>query len=114
MSVKGFVCMKRIEIFEAELKLMNKIWSDGSIKAIDLANFATAQYGWKKCTTYSILRPMIEKGLVQRQEPNYTLVPIVTKEQAVIWELQSIADKLFDGDVHSLLSSSGFKNFSKN
>ena len=103
--------MDRIEIFEAELKLMNKIWLDGSIKAIDLSRYATEHFGWKKNTTYSILRPMLAKSIVSRQDPGFVLVPMVTKEQVTSWELQSVADKLFGGDAGLLVNSSGFKDF---
>lgn len=103
--------MDRIEIFEAELKLMNKIWSDGSIKAIDLANYATQKYGWKKNTTYSFLRKMLEKGIIERQYPSYTITPLVTKEQVTIWKLQEVADILYRGNTDLLVNSSGFKRF---
>lgn len=105
--------MNRIEIFEAELKLMNKIWLDGSIKAIDLSRYATEHFGWKKNTTYSILRPMLAKGIVQRQEPGFILIPLVSKEQVTIWELQGVADRLFDGDINLLLNSSAFKKITE-
>ena len=103
--------MNRVEIFESELKLMNKIWLDGSIKAIDLSRYATEHFGWKKNTTYSILRPMLAKGIVSRQEPGFVLVPMVTREQVTVWELQSVADKLFGGNVNLLVNSSAFKEF---
>lgn len=103
--------MNRVEIFESELKLMNKIWLDGSIKAIDLSRYATEHFGWKKNTTYSILRPMLAKGIVSRQDPGFVLVPMVTKEQVTAWELQSVADKLFGGDIGLLVESSGFNDF---
>lgn len=93
---------------------MNKIWQDGSIKAIDLANFATVEYGWKKTTTYSFLRKMLEKRIVNRQYPAYTITPLVSKEQVTIWKLQEVADSLFGGDVKLLVENLGFKHFIDN
>ena len=90
--------MGEIRIFDAELHLMNKIWDEGSIKAIDLANWATEKLGWKKCSTYSMLRKLLEKQAVKRDEPGFVLTPLVTREDIAIDETNMLIEKMFKGN----------------
>lgn len=87
------------------MHLMNKIWDDGTIKAIDLANWATENLGWKKNSTYSMLKKLIEKGAVRRDEPGFVLTPLVSREEIALDETNILIEKMFNGNVKKLLTS---------
>lgn len=97
--------MNKIKIFDAEMHLMNKIWDDGSIKAIDLANWATQNLGWKKNSTYSILKTLIAKQAVRRDEPGFVVTPLVSREEIALDETNFLIEKMFKGNVKMLLTS---------
>ena len=97
--------MSKIKIFDAEMHLMNKIWDEGTIKAIDLANWATENLGWKKNSTYSMLKKLIEKGAVRRDEPGFLLTPLVSREEIALDETNILIEKMFNGNVKKLLTS---------
>ena len=97
--------MSKIKIFDAEMHLMNKIWDEGTIKAIDLANWATENLGWKKNSTYSMLKKLIEKGAVRRDEPGFVLTPLVSREEIALDETNILIEKMFNGNVKKLLTS---------
>ena len=97
--------MGKIKIFDAEMHLMNKIWDEGTIKAIDLANWATENLGWKKNSTYSMLKKLIEKNAVKRDEPGFVLTPLVTKEEIAFDETNFLIEKMFNGNVKMFLTS---------
>ncbi len=90
--------MTRIKIFDSEMHLMNQIWNAGSIKAIDLANWATENLGWKKNSTYSMLKKLLDKGAVRREEPGFVLTPLVSREEIAAVETAELVDKIFNGD----------------
>ena len=90
--------MGEIKIFDAEMHLMNKIWDEGTIKAIDLANWATETLGWKKCSTYSMLRKLLEKQAVRRDDPGFVLTPLVTREEIAVDETNLLIEKMFKGN----------------
>ncbi|MBQ7283639.1 MAG: BlaI/MecI/CopY family transcriptional regulator [Oscillospiraceae bacterium] len=97
--------MKNIKIFDAEMHLMNKIWDEGTIKAIDLANWATDNLGWKKNSTYSMLKKLIEKQAVRRDEPGFVLTPLVSREEIAVEETNLLIEKMFNGNVKMFLTS---------
>lgn len=96
--------MEPITIFDAEMHLMVKIWDEGSIKAIDLANWATETLGWKKNSTYSILKKLLEKGAVRREEPGFVLTPLVTRDQVARDKTVRMVDKMYNGSMKLFLT----------
>lgn len=97
--------MEKIKIFDAEMQLMNKIWDEGSIKAIDLANWATANLGWKKNSTYSMLKKLLEKNVVKRSEPGFVLTPLVTRAEVAQEETTELVEKMYKGNMKMFLTS---------
>ncbi len=93
-----------IKIFDAEMNLMVKIWDEGCIKAIDLANWATENLGWKKNSTYSMLKKLLEKGAVERQEPGFVVVPLVTKDEIALGETNYLVEKMYKGNMKLFLT----------
>lgn len=102
---QGGKTVKNIKIFDAEMHLMNKIWDEGTIKAIDLANWATDNLGWKKNSTYSMLKKLIEKQAVRRDEPGFVLTPLVSREEIAFEETNLLIEKMFNGNVKMFLTS---------
>ena len=56
--------MKQYKLPESELKVMDFIWEKGAAPAKDTANYMTAQYGWKKNTTYTVLANLVKKNIL--------------------------------------------------
>lgn len=96
--------MEQITIFDAEMHLMVKIWDEGSIRAIDLANWATETLGWKKNSTYSILKKLLEKGAVRRDEPGFVLTPLVSRDQIAREKTTRMVDKMYNGSMKLFLT----------
>ena len=101
----GGILMAKVKIFDAEMHLMNKIWDEGTIKAIELANWATENLGWKKNSTYSMLKKLIEKQAVRRDEPGFVITPLVSREEIAFEETNILIEKMFKGNVKMLLTS---------
>lgn len=96
--------MEKITIFDAEMHLMVKIWDEGQIKAIDLANWATENLGWKKNSTYSILKKLLEKGAVRRDEPGFVLTPLVSRDEVARDKTIRLVDKMYKGNMKLFLT----------
>lgn len=96
--------MEQITIFDAEMHLMVKIWDEGSIRAIDLANWATETLGWKKNSTYSILKKLLEKGAVRRDEPGFVLTPLISRDQIAREKTTRMVDKMYNGSMKLFLT----------
>lgn len=97
--------MSNIKIHNSEMHIMNKIWDEGQIRAIDLANWALENLGWKKNTTYTVIKKLVDKEAVLRTEPDFVLTPLVSRAEIAAEETNELVVKLFKGNVSLFLAS---------
>ena len=94
-----------MKLFDSELKVMEALWKEGDLTAGQLVKILKEQIGWNRNTTYTVIKKLIEKGAVERYEPNYTGRAVVTKECVRQGEATELIDKLFDGSAELFLSA---------
>ncbi len=94
-----------IKVFDSELKVMEVLWKEGELTAAQLAKILKEEIGWNRNTTYTVIKKLVEKGAVERCEPNFTCKAIITKEQVQQSEATEIVGKLFDGSAEVFLSA---------
>lgn len=89
--------MENIKLFDSELKVMDIIWEREPVSAKQISDFAKDSFGWNKNTTYTVIKKLIEKNAVLRNEPNFICTSLVKKECVAKSETQNLIDKLFGG-----------------
>lgn len=94
-----------LKLFDSELKVMETIWKHGDITAKQIAEILGQQVGWNKNTTYTVIKKCVEKGAIERREPNFICHALVSKENVQESELNELVDKLFDGSAELLFAS---------
>lgn len=94
-----------IKLFDSELKVMEVLWQYGDTPAKRIAEILNKQVGWKKTTTYTVIKKCIEKGVIERREPNFVCHPLVTKEQVREFETNELINKMYDGAADQLVAS---------
>lgn len=97
--------MDSIKLFESELKLMELIWEHAPITAKELTLVAEEEIGWNKNTTYTILKKLVQKEVLKREEPNFVCIPLVTRDQIVKTETEHLLKRLFKGSRSAFVSS---------
>ena len=60
---------------------------------------------WNKNTTYTVIKKCIDKGAIERREPNFICHAMITKQQAQKEEADSLVDKVFGGSAELLFAS---------
>ena len=94
-------------IFDSELKLMELIWEqEGSnVTAKELSRQAEESIGWNKNTTYTILKKLVEKGYVERQEPGFICRALISRETVQQRETKGLLNRIFGGSRKALFSA---------
>lgn len=92
-------------LYESERKIMDVLWSEGSIKAADLAKVLAETVGWNRNTTYTVLKKCIDKKLVKRSEEGYVCTPLVSRKQIQREVIAGVLEDSFDGSVTKLISA---------
>ena len=77
--------MEKYKLFDAELKFMNIIWEEEPIKSGELVKVCNEKLGWKKSTTYTVLRKLAQRGVLKNE--NTIVTSIVKKEDTKIDEI---------------------------
>jgi predicted transcriptional regulator len=93
------------KLYDSDLKLMNVLWAEGAMSAQQLAARLTAQVGWGKTTTYTMIKKCIDKGFIERTEPGFLCRPLMSREDAQHSQAEDLIDRLFDGSPDMLVAS---------
>ncbi|MEC0182611.1 BlaI/MecI/CopY family transcriptional regulator [Paenibacillus peoriae] len=94
-----------IKLFDSELKIMEVLWNRGDLTAGIIAKILKDEIGWNRNTTYTIIKKCIEKGAIERLEPNFTCHALITKEEIQELETMGLISKLFNGSTEMFFSS---------
>ncbi len=86
-----------IKLFDSELRVMEVLWKEGDLAAGQLAKILKDEIGWNRNTTYTVIKKCVEKGAIERREPNFICSPLVSKEQVQNYETEELIGKMFDG-----------------
>jgi predicted transcriptional regulator len=95
--------MEKYKLFDAEYKFVSLIWENEPINSTELVRLAKNGLGWKKSTTYTVLRKLCDRGVLKNE--NAMVAAIVKKEDAQKYESTTIVDKAFDGSLPQFLTA---------
>lgn len=93
------------KLFDSELKVMGVLWREGETTAKCIAQTLTEEVGWNRNTTYTLIKRCIQKGAIERLEPNFRCRALVSQETVQRAETDELVDKLFDGSADKLFAS---------
>lgn len=95
--------MEQYKLFDAEYKFASLIWDNEPINSTDLVKLSLEKLGWKKSTTYTVLRKLCERGILKNDDA--TVTAIIKKEDAQKYESQTIIEKNFEGSLPQFLTA---------
>lgn len=102
-----------IKLHDSELKVMNVLWREGDTTAKRISDVLNEEIGWNMNTTYTLIKRCMNKGAIERREPNFMCRALIPKEQVQERETDELIDKIFDGSADRLFASLlGRKNLS--
>ena len=92
-----------LRLHEGALNVMELLWSNKSLAAKDIAKIIKEYIGWEKNTTYTVIKRLIEKGAVVREEPGFICRANVSKRTVQEIETQVLFDKLFNSKLSTFI-----------
>ena len=93
------------KIFESEYRFCLILWQNEPIKSTELAKLCKDKLGWSKTTTYTVIKRLCERGVIQNE--NTIVTSIVSKEEAQLSELDEMVDKKFEGSLPAFIAAFG-------
>lgn len=95
--------MAQYKLYDAEYKFACLIWEHEPINSTDLVKLCQSELGWKKSTTYTVLRKLCERGILRNEDA--TVTAIVKKSAVQRYESRMMVDKTFDGSLPQFLTA---------
>lgn len=95
--------MDDIKIFQAEYKFMEILWDNEPIKSSVLVKMAREKLGWKKSTTYTVIRRLVDRKIISNEDSIVSAV--VGRELAQRVETEELIDKVYGGSIKSFFAS---------
>lgn len=94
-----------IRLHEGELNVMELLWSNKELAAKDIAKIIKEYIGWEKNTTYTVIKRLIDKGAIVREEPGFICKALISKVATQEIETQALLDKLYNGSLSNFIAT---------
>ena len=89
------------KIFESEYKFCLIMWENEPISSSELARQCEKQLGWKRTTTYTVIKRLSERGVLKNE--NSTVTSLISKDEAQAAEIDELVEKTFEGSLPAFL-----------
>ncbi len=91
------------KIFDSELKFCEILWQHEPVKSSELVRLCADELGWKKSTTYTVIKRLTERGVVHTE--NAVVTAKVGREAVQQAESRAFVDKNFHGSLPGFLAA---------
>ena len=95
--------MDDLLLSESEYKLMNIIWDNAPIESGKLVKLCESELSWKKSTTYTMLKKVCEKNIVQNI--NSIVSVIVPRQDVQSHESEHVVKRGFGGSLPAFVNA---------
>ena len=95
--------MAETSLGAAELRFAELIWANAPVSSGELVGLANEAFGWKKSTTYTVLRRLCEKGLFEND--GGTVRALLSREDYLARESRSFVERSFGGSLPAFLAA---------
>ena len=97
-----------IELGEVQAKFAGIIWEKEPILSGELTKICEKELGWKKSTTYTVLKKLCEKGIFQNI--NGTVTSTISKDAFYFAKSEKFVNENYKGSIPSFLASFTSRN----
>ncbi len=91
------------KIHEGEYRFCLLMWEHEPVTAVELVKLCQAQLGWKRTTTYTVIKRLGEKGVLRNE--NGTVTSLVSKDAVQAYEIDELVEKTFEGSLPAFIAA---------
>ena len=91
------------KIHEGEYRFCLILWEQEPVTAVELAKLCQARLGWKRTTTYTVIKRLGEKGVLQND--NGIVTSLVSKDDVQAYEIDELVEKRFEGSLPAFIAA---------
>jgi predicted transcriptional regulator len=95
--------MKSIELAAVQERFADIVWENEPIASGDLVQICEKKLNWKKPTTYTVLRKLCEKGLLQNVDG--IVSSLISKEEFYSAKSEQIIEDSYKGSLPAFIAA---------
>lgn len=95
--------METPKIFESEYRFCLLLWDNEPVNSTKLVALCKEQLGWSKATTYTVIRRLSERGVIQNE--NTIVSSLISKEEAQRSRLEEMVEETFQGSMPAFIAA---------
>lgn len=95
--------METFKLCDSEYRFMCIVWDNAPVNSGVLVKLCEEQLGWKKSTTYTVIKKLCEKGYLANEKAVVSV--LVSKEEVQADETEYFVDRTFDGSLPQFVAA---------
>ena len=95
--------MEHLKISEGEYRLACIVWDHEPLPSGRLVELCAHQLGWKKSTTYTVLKKLCDRGLFRNEHG--TVHAVTSREEFYARQSERFVEEAFDGSLPAFLTA---------
>ena len=95
--------METPKIFESEYRFCLVLWEYELINSGELAKLCQKQLGWKRTTTYTVIKRLSERDVLKNA--NSIVTSLVSKDVVRAAEIDEFVEKKFEGSLPAFIAA---------
>ena len=95
--------MDDLKLCDSEYRFMLLVWEAAPVRSGELVRLAADRLGWKKSTTYTVIRKLSERGFLKNEDALVT--PLVSKSEGQAVESDYFVERTFGGSLPKFLAA---------
>ncbi len=90
-------------VSDSEFKFLELLWSMEPVESPKLVEACSDSFGWKKSTTYTVIKRLSQKGIVVNE--NAVVSTRVSKAETVRYEADELLNSKFSGNIPAFMAA---------
>ena len=91
------------KIFDSEYRFCLILWAHEPVRSSELVRLCQEQLGWKRTTTYTVIKRLSQRGVLQNN--NSIVTSLLSKEAVQAAEIDAMVDRTFEGSLPAFVAA---------
>ena len=95
--------MDDLKLCDSDYRFMSVVWDSEPVSSGQLVRLCQDKLGWKKSTTYTVLRKLCDRGFLKNEDS--VVSALVPREQVEVFESGYVVDRAFGGSLPAFIAA---------
>lgn len=95
--------MEEKRVFESEFRFCEILWKHEPVSSGELVKLCRDELGWQKSTTYTVIKRLTDRGIIQSVDAVVT--SLISREEIEAEESSFVVEKRFQGSLPRFLAA---------